>query len=60
MSNNAVIGLFTGLLLAIAAVTGGWSGLLLAVVLGVIGLLLGLQRDGAIDLGTLLRSRNRG
>ncbi|MFT4044000.1 MAG: DUF2273 domain-containing protein [Gordonia sp. (in: high G+C Gram-positive bacteria)] len=60
MSNNAIIGLIAGLLLAIAATTGGFGGFILAVVLGVSGLALGLQRDGSIDLGALLRSRNRG
>ncbi|GAA1480854.1 hypothetical protein GCM10009624_12940 [Gordonia sinesedis] len=60
MGNNATIGLIAGLLLAVAATTGGFGGFVLAVVLGVIGLALGLQRDGTIDLGALLRSRNRG
>ncbi|AFR49738.1 MULTISPECIES: hypothetical protein [Gordonia] len=58
--NNAVVGLFVGLLLALAAVAGGLAGFLLAVVLGAAGLVLGLNRDGAIDLGALLRSRGRG
>ncbi|AZG48717.1 DUF2273 domain-containing protein [Gordonia insulae] len=60
MANNAMIGLFAGLLLALAAITGGFGGFVFAVVLGAIGLALGLQRDGVIDLGALLRSRNRG
>lgn len=60
MGNNATIGLFVGLLLALAATTGGFGGFVLALLLGVVGLTLGLQRDGAIDLGALLRSRNRG
>ncbi|WP_439029288.1 DUF2273 domain-containing protein [Gordonia terrae] len=58
--NNATIGLFVGLLLALAAVAGGLAGFLLAVVLGAAGLVLGLNRDGVIDLGALLRSRGRG
>ncbi|MCT1353851.1 MULTISPECIES: DUF2273 domain-containing protein [unclassified Gordonia (in: high G+C Gram-positive bacteria)] len=58
--NNAIVGLFVGLLLALAAVAGGLAGFLLAVVLGAAGLVLGLNRDGAIDLGALLRSRGRG
>ncbi|WP_132992644.1 DUF2273 domain-containing protein [Gordonia zhaorongruii] len=58
--NNAVIGLFAGLLLAIAAATGGFWGFILAVLLGVVGLVLGLHRDGVVDLGALLRSRSRG
>lgn len=60
MNNNATIGLLVGLLLAIAATTGGFGGFILAIVLGVIGLAIGLQRDGTIDLSGLLRSRNRG
>ncbi|AFA74164.1 hypothetical protein GPOL_c31490 [Gordonia polyisoprenivorans VH2] len=60
MGNNATIGLIVGLLLALAVTTGGFGGFVLALVLGGIGLALGLQRDGAIDLGALLRSRNRG
>ncbi len=60
MSDNATIGLLAGLLLAIAVTTGGFGGFILAVVLGAIGLSIGLQRDGVIDLGALLKSRNRG
>ncbi|GAC66463.1 hypothetical protein [Gordonia soli] len=60
MTNNATIGLLAGLLLAIAVTTGGFGGFVLAILLGGIGLALGLQRDGAVDLGALLRSRNRG
>lgn len=58
--NSAVIGLFAGLLLALAATTGGIGGFALAVVLGGVGLVLGLHREGTIDLGALLRSRGRG
>lgn len=60
MGNNAVIGLFVGLLLALAVTTGGFGGFVLAVLLGAIGLAVGLQRDGTVDLSALLRSRNRG
>ncbi|GEE00679.1 hypothetical protein nbrc107696_11250 [Gordonia spumicola] len=58
--NNAVIGLFAGLLLAIAATTGGFWGLVVAIVLGGIGVIVGLHRDGVIDLGAIVRSRGRG
>ncbi|KAA0018947.1 DUF2273 domain-containing protein [Antrihabitans cavernicola] len=58
--NNATLGLFIGLLLAIAGVTGGFGGFLLAVVLGAIGLAIGLHLDGKLDLSGLLRSRGRG
>lgn len=60
MTNNATIGLFAGLLLAIAVAAGGFAGLLIAVILGGLGLALGAQRDGSVDLGALLRNRNRG
>lgn len=60
MGNNATIGLFAGLLLALAVTTGGFGGFVLALVLGAVGLALGLQRDGVVDLGALLKNRNRG
>lgn len=47
--NYAVIGLFAGLLLAIAVVTGGLIGFLLAVVLAGAGGALGAHLDGTID-----------
>lgn len=58
--NNAIIGMFLGLLLALTLIAGGLGGLLLALALGAVGLLLGLNRDGTVDLGALLRSRGRG
>ncbi|MGB3675781.1 DUF2273 domain-containing protein [Antrihabitans stalactiti] len=58
--SNATLGLFAGLLLAIAGITGGFGGFLFAVVLGGLGLAVGAHRDGSIDLGALLRSRGRG
>ena len=54
------IGLIAGLLLALAAVVGGFGGFLLALVLGTCGALLGAQLDGRIDLGRLLGGRRRG
>jgi uncharacterized membrane protein len=54
----ASIGLLAGLLLAIATVTGGLIGFLLAVVFAGAGLAVGLHLDGTIDLTALLR-RNR-
>lgn len=57
---NATTFTLAGLLVALAATTGGFGGFLLALVLGALGAVLGLQRDGAIDLGALLRGRNRG
>ncbi|WP_026918074.1 hypothetical protein [Gordonia shandongensis] len=60
MSKTAMIGLLTGLLLALAATTGGFGGFVLAVVLGAVGLLVGLQADGTIDVRAIVRNRNRG
>ncbi|MFW0785092.1 DUF2273 domain-containing protein [Gordonia sp. CPCC 206044] len=60
MSSNAALGLIAGILLAIAGIAGGFGGFVLAILLGIVGLALGLQRDGAIDFGALLRSKNRG
>ncbi|MBT0567303.1 DUF2273 domain-containing protein [Williamsia sp. CHRR-6] len=59
-NNSAVTFLLVGLLLALAATTGGFGGFILAILLGGIGLAFGLHRDGVIDLSGLLRSRNRG
>ncbi|EGD54941.1 hypothetical protein [Gordonia neofelifaecis] len=60
MSRTATIGLLAGLLLALAATTGGIGGLILAIVLGTVGLLAGLQVDGSIDVRAIVRSRSRG
>ena len=57
---NSTTGLLAGLLLAIAAVTGGLLGFLLAVVLGGVGYALGAHRDGEVDLNNLLRRSGRG
>ncbi|WP_068275636.1 DUF2273 domain-containing protein [Aldersonia kunmingensis] len=58
--NNATLGLFAGLLLAIAGAAGGFGGFLFAVALGGIGLAVGAHRDGTVDLGALLRSKGHG
>ncbi|WOC12289.1 DUF2273 domain-containing protein [Gordonia sp. MP11Mi] len=58
--NKAVIGMLAGLLLALAALVGGFWGLVLALVFGLIGLVIGLQLDGTLDLGAVIRSRGRG
>lgn len=57
---TSTLGLLAGILLGIAAATGGFGGFLLALVLGAIGYLLGGHRDGEFDLGALFRGRNRG
>ena len=53
------VGLIAGLLLTIAAVTGGLTGFLLAIVFGGVGTAVGLHLDGVIDLTTLAH-RKRG
>ncbi|GMA23221.1 hypothetical protein GCM10025864_09800 [Luteimicrobium album] len=58
--NMTVAGLFVGLLLAVAATTGGFAGFLLAVVLGAIGLVVGAVLDGRVDLGAFVNGRRRG
>lgn len=57
---TSTIGVIAGLLLGVAAAAGGFSGFLLALVLGVVGYVVGAQRDGELDLGALLRGRDRG
>lgn len=56
---SSVVGLMAGILLGIAAAIGGFWAFLLALVLGVIGYLLGAQRDGDVDLSALM-GRGRG
>lgn len=53
-------GLFTGLLLALAAIAGGFSGFLLALVLGTLGWVVAAVADGRLDLTSLLGGRRRG
>ncbi|MBM7366140.1 hypothetical protein [Gordonia hydrophobica] len=60
MDKPATIGVLVGLLLALAATTGGFGGFLLAVGLGAVGLLVGLQLQGTIDVRALVRSGSRG
>ncbi|MFC5382680.1 DUF2273 domain-containing protein [Aquipuribacter nitratireducens] len=57
---TSAAGLLAGLLLALAWTTGGFTGLLLAIVLGGIGLFVGALRDGYIDPAALRRGRPRG
>lgn len=54
---TSTLGLITGLLLAIAIVTGGLVGFLLAIVLGGGFYLLGAQFDGEVDLRSINRNR---
>lgn len=57
--SRSVVGMIAGLLIAIAIMAGGALGLLLALVLGGVGLAIGAHLDGDVDLGELLRSRRR-
>lgn len=57
---TATVGLLAGLLLGVAAAAGGFTGLLIALVLGAIGYAVGGHRDGEFDLSSLLRGRGRG
>lgn len=58
--NTSTVGLIAGLLLAIAAAAGGFTGFLIALVLGAVGYLVGAHYDGDIDLSPLLRGRGHG
>lgn len=59
MMNATTIGLLTGLILGLAGAIGGFSGFLLALVLGAIGLLVGRVLDGELDLGQILSGKGR-
>jgi uncharacterized membrane protein len=54
---KSVVGLLTGLLVTIVFLLGGWTGFLLALVLGVLGLAIGAQLDGDVDIPDLFRGR---
>ncbi|MDQ3343042.1 MAG: hypothetical protein M4D85_00185 [Actinomycetota bacterium] len=56
---TSTVGLFAGLLLGIAAAAGGFSAFLLALVLGVLGYVVGGQYDGEFDLSALWGGRRR-
>ncbi|MFP5078700.1 hypothetical protein ACLE20_15490 [Rhizobium sp. YIM 134829] len=57
---TATLGLLAGLLLGVAAAAGGFTGFLIALILGGIGYAIGGQRDGEFDLTAILRGRGRG
>jgi len=57
---TSTVGLLAGLLLGIAAAVGGFGAFLLALVLGVLGYIIGGALDGEIDLSALLRGKGRG
>ncbi len=61
--STSTIGLFAGLLIAIAAAAGGFAGFLLALVLGAVGLVVGhflSGGGGSKALDDLLNRRTRG
>jgi len=57
---TSTIGLIAGLLLGVAAAAGGFSGFLIALVIGAIGYGVGGQLDGEFDLANLRGGRRRG
>lgn len=58
--NATQTGLIAGLILGVAAAFGGFSGFLIALALGLVGLVAGRVLDGELDLGDLLgRGRDR-
>jgi hypothetical protein len=57
---TATVGMLAGVLLGVAAAAGGFTGFLIALVLGAIGYVIGGQRDGEFDVTTWLQGRRRG
>ncbi len=57
--NATTLGLLTGLVLGLAGAIGGFSGFLLTLVLGAIGLLVGRVLDGELDLGQVFSGKGR-
>ena len=53
------LGLLSGLLLGLAVVLDGFSGLAIVAVLGALGLLVGRVLDGQLDLSALSRPQDR-
>lgn len=56
---TSTLGLLAGLLIAIAVAAGGFTGFLLAVVLGLLGWAAGAYRDGELDLTNINPGRRR-
>ena len=57
--NATSIGLLTGLILGLAGVIGGFTGFLLTLVLGAIGLFVGRVLDGEIDINRVFSGKGR-
>jgi uncharacterized membrane protein len=56
---TSTLGMLAGLLIAIATAAGGFTGFLLALVLGILGWAIGAYRDGELDTTSLTRGRRR-
>lgn len=56
---TSTVGLLAGLLLGVAAAAGGFTGFLIALVLGLFGYVVGGHYDGEVDLSALF-GRRRG
>ncbi|MFD4373230.1 hypothetical protein [Streptomyces sp. NPDC058486] len=56
----AVVGLLAGMGLGFAGYFGGFGAFLLVAALGAIGFVVGRFLDGDLELGDLLRGRDRG
>lgn len=53
-------GLFVGLILGVAAALGGLQGFVIALLLGILGFVVGRVLDGELDLNQLIgRGRDR-
>ncbi|MDQ2850141.1 DUF2273 domain-containing protein [Dermatophilaceae bacterium Sec6.4] len=52
--NRSALGLLAGLLMAVAIIVGGFYGFLVALVLGVIGYVVGAHLDGDLDLSRIM------
>ncbi|KMO72815.1 hypothetical protein EV589_2459 [Mycobacterium sp. BK558] len=57
---TATVGMLAGVLLGVAAAAGGFTGFLVALILGAIGYVIGGQRDGEFDVTTWFQGRRRG
>ncbi|MEB3368549.1 hypothetical protein [Saccharopolyspora mangrovi] len=58
--NATQTGLISGLILGTAAVVGGFSGFLIALLIGAVGLVVGRILDGELEIGDLLgRAKDR-
>ncbi len=51
---TSTVGLLAGILLGVAAAAGGFGGFLIALVLGVVGYLVGGHYAGELDLNRVL------